>query len=111
MTRDDLGIGQVLEDSAAYFDSLCPMVYPSHYARGFRGFREPAEHPYAVVHPALAAARDRLDAFGAGTARRARLRPWLQDFNRGATYAAGMVGAQSAATREAFGEDYAGFPL
>ena len=64
-----------------------------------------------VVHPALAAARDRLDAFGAAGARRARLRPWLQQLDLGATYAAGMVGAQTAATREAFGEDYAGFPL
>ena len=108
---DDLGIGQVLEDAAAYFDFLCPMVYPSHYARGFRGFRKPAEHPYEVVHHSLAAARDRLDALGAAGARRARLRPWLQDFNLGAIYDAGMVGAQIAATQEALCEDYAGFLL
>lgn len=108
---DDLGIGQVLEDAAAYFDFLCPMVYPSHYARGFRGFRKPAERPYEVVHHSLASARDRLDALGAAGARRVRLRPWLQDFNLGAIYDAGMVGAQISATQEALCEDYAGFLL
>ncbi len=55
VARDDLGIGQVLEDAAPYFDFLCPMVYPSHYARGFRGFRKPAEHPCDVVQHPLAA--------------------------------------------------------
>ena len=96
----------MLENAAAYFDFLCPTVYPSHHARGFR---EPAERPHKVVHPALAAARDRLDALGAAGARRARLRPWLQEFDLGAIDAGGMVGAQIAATREALGEDYAGF--
>ena len=87
------------------------MVYPSHYARGFRGFREAAEHPYEAVHHALAAARARLDALGAARARRARLRPWLQDFNLGAIYDAGMVGAQIRATRDALCEYDAGFLL
>lgn len=109
VARDDLGIGQVLEDAAAYFDILCPMVYPSHYVRGFRGFRKPAEHPYEVVHHALEAARARLDAFAAAGGQRARLRPWLQDFNLGARYDAALVGAQIEATREALCEDYAGF--
>lgn len=111
VARDDLGIGQVLEDAAAHFDFLCPMVYPSHYARGFRGFRKPAEHPYEVVHHALAAARERLAAFAAAGAERAVLRPWLQDFDLGARYDAAMVGAQIEATREALCEDYAGFLL
>ena len=37
--------------------------------------------------------------------------PWLQDFDVGAIYDAGMVGAQIAATQEALGEDYAGLLL
>ncbi len=111
VARDDLGIGQVLEDAAPYFDFLCPMVYPSHYARGFRGFRKPAEHPYEVVHHALAAARERLEAFGADSSNSARLRPWLQDFHLGALYDAEMVRDQIEATREALCEEYGGFLL
>ena len=84
------------------------MVFPSHYTRGFRGS---AERPYEVVHHALAAARDRLDALGAAGARQTRLRPWLQDFDLGAIDAGGMVSPQIATTREALGEDYAGFLL
>ena len=109
--RDDLGIGQVLEDAAQYFDFLCPMVYPSHYPSGFLGFRKPAERAYEVVHHSLAAARDRLDPVGAARPPRARLRPWLQDFNLGAIYGAERVREQIEATREALCEEYAGFLL
>jgi hypothetical protein len=42
---DDLGIGQVLERAAPYFDYIAPMVYPSHYPATFIGLKNPAEHP------------------------------------------------------------------
>ncbi|MDO8515926.1 MAG: putative glycoside hydrolase, partial [bacterium] len=32
INRDDLGIGQVIEDAYAAFDDVAPMTYPSHYA-------------------------------------------------------------------------------
>ena len=47
--NDDLGIGQVLEDTFEYFDYICPMVYPSHFESGFLGYKNPAKHPYQVV--------------------------------------------------------------
>jgi len=74
--RGDLGIGQVWEDLAASADVLLPMVYPSHYARGFFGIRNPNTEPYTVVRRALedAIARSR------GLARPARIRPYLQAF-------------------------------
>jgi len=34
---NDMNIGQVLENALPYFDYICPMVYPSHYANGFLG--------------------------------------------------------------------------
>ncbi len=40
---------------------------------------------------------------------KARLRPWLQDFNLGARYDAAKVLAQIKATKEALGDKYAGF--
>ncbi len=107
---DDLGIGQVLEDALLYFDYVCPMVYPSHYARGFLRFRNPAAYPYEVIHYSLATALERQARFAqtiapllrggpaddasealAPPAKLARLRPWLQAFDLGAPYTPAMI--------------------
>lgn len=111
VSRDDLGIGQVIEDALPYFDALCPMVYPSHYAEGFYGFDNPAEHPYEVVNYSMRLAKERLLAHAATAPLRAELIPWLQDFSIGAEYDAGMVRAQIRAVFDAMGEDYRGFLL
>lgn len=111
VTDDDLGIGQVIEDALPYFDALCPMVYPSHYAEGFYGFENPAEHPYEVVNYSMRLAKERLRAHAATTPQRAELIPWLQDFSIGAEYDADMVRAQIRAVIDAMGEDYRGFLL
>jgi len=95
---DDLGIGQVLESTAPYFDYVCPMVYPSHYPRNFLGFAKPAEHPYEIVKYSMDKARERLVTMGVDIQ---KLRPWLQDFNMGATYDAPKVRAQIKATLDA----------
>lgn len=58
--KDDLGIGQIIEDAYEYFDYVCPMVYPSHYAAGFRQFENPALHPYEVIKYSMEAAQRRL---------------------------------------------------
>ena len=75
VSRDDLGIGQVIEDAYTYFDYVCPMVYLSHFAAGFRGFANPAEHPYDVVRHSMSAARERWLAHAASLSSRSRLRP------------------------------------
>lgn len=108
--HDDLGIGQVLEDALLYFDVVSPMVYPSHYARGFLGYQNPASHPYDVVHYSLARATSRrgqmarslamLDAGGeAGSI--AQIRPWLQAFDLGAPYPPQVIRRQMEAVRDA----------
>jgi len=48
---------------------------------------------------------------GAQMRYRAELRPRLQDFNLGATYAAEMVQKQIQAVKDALGERYRGFML
>ncbi len=103
VARNDLGIGQVLEDALPYFDYISPMVYPSHYASGFLGKENPALYPYEVVYYSLARARER----GNG----AKIRPWLQDFNMGAVYGKEEVYLQIKAVRDALGEDYEGYLL
>lgn len=56
---NDMGIGQLIEDSFDYFDYVCPMVYPSHYISGFMGFLNPAEYPYEVVKNSMETALER----------------------------------------------------
>ncbi len=50
---DDLGIGQQLERALPYFDYIAPMVYPSHYNKGFAGLSNPNNDPYKVVHVSM----------------------------------------------------------
>ncbi len=120
---DDLGIGQVLERALPYFHYVMPMVYPSHYNSGFIGIKDPSAHPYEVIEYSMreAARRARLVAAsvvspatttdimflkaqaekGHGDINELQLRPWIQDFNLGATYTAEMVRAQFQATYDA----------
>ncbi len=104
VARDDLGIGQQFEDTLPSFDAVAPMVYPSHYAGGSFGYAKPAQNPYAVVYESVASALTRMSAFDRATTTpplRATLRPWLQDFDLGATYTADMVRAQIQAVSDA----------
>ncbi len=120
VSANDLGIGQIIEDAFPYFDYIDPMVYPSHYASGFMGYANPAAHPYEIINYSLQSALVRLQAFrenektasGDGSARNAVLRPWLQDFNLGATYNSSMVKAEINAVYDSLGtEDFNGFML
>lgn len=97
-SEDDLGIGQVLERTAPHFDFISPMIYPSHYASGFQGFKNPAEHPYEVVLVSMERAVARLKAMGQDIQ---KLRPWIQDFDLGAPYGVTEVLAQINALKKA----------
>lgn len=94
--NDDLGIGQIIEDAYAYFDYVSPMVYPSHYAKGFLNYKNPAQYPYEVVRYSMDSALKRFKNNNAS-----KLRPWLQDFNLGAKYDAKMVKEQIQAVYDA----------
>jgi len=122
VNNDDLGIGQNLKDAAPYFEAITPMVYPSHYARGFIGFQNPGAHPYEVVKYSMEKAREKLTLYNkkchteekvVGTSTiseevcetnvsymNTKLRPWLQDFDLGADYDAEKVRAQIRAVDE-----------
>lgn len=95
---DDLNIGQVLEKIEPYFDYLCPMVYPSHYPPTYDGYKNPALHPYEIISHAMASSSERLIA---ASSTPHKLRPWLQDFDLGATYTAEMVRQEKQAVYDA----------
>lgn len=85
---DDLNIGQILEKIEPAFDYICPMVYPSHYPKSYNGYKNPADHPYEIISEAMASSSVRLLA---ASSTPNKIRPWLQDFDMGATYTAEMI--------------------
>ncbi|MFH1761244.1 MAG: putative glycoside hydrolase [bacterium] len=139
VNTDDMGIGQIIENAFETFDYISPMVYPSHYAKNFIGFYNPAEHPYEVIKYSMdsALARKNIyikqqealalknsEAFGSPAAESqqilnpipvmeplAKFRPWLQDFDMGADYTADMVKKEIKATENSLGNEYAGYML
>lgn len=95
---DDLGLGQVLERALPHFDYIAPMVYPSHFATGWNGYKNPALKPYEVVNFTMKKAVERTQLMGMSPD---KIRPWLQDFDLGGTYTKEMVRAQIQATNDA----------
>jgi hypothetical protein len=95
MVEDDMNIGQRIEDVADYVDFVCPMVYPSHYPKGHLGLKNPADHPYRIIYDASVRGMKRLEG------KRAKMRPWLQDFKLGAVYDKKMILDQIQAARDA----------
>ncbi|MGC9605495.1 MAG: putative glycoside hydrolase [Minisyncoccia bacterium] len=98
VNRDDLGIGQILEDALPYFDYVSPMVYPSHFADNFDGYANPAAYPYEVVRSTMISAVERA---AAASSTPDKLRPWLQAFDLGAVYTPAMVQAEKRAVYDA----------
>lgn len=115
---DDLNIGQVLERTLPYFDYVAPMVYPSHYPKGFNNWSNPNHYPYEVVKFSMSRAAARAIAttttvnsfahtplstttpivYKKPVYEANKLRPWLQDFDYGGTYDVAEVRAQMKAT-------------
>jgi hypothetical protein len=95
MVEDDMNIGQRIEDVADYVDFVCPMIYPSHYPKGHLGLKNPADHPYRIIYDASLRGMKRLEG------KRAKMRPWLQDFKLGAVYDKKMILDQIQAARDA----------
>jgi len=115
---DDMGIGQVLERALPYFDYIAPMVYPSHFAKGFHGYADPNKNVYGVIAYSMGEAVKRAEAtttriaflgaqpiastsprlYSKPSYPRTKLRPWLQDFDYGGTYGPTEVRDQIKAT-------------
>lgn len=118
---NDLSIGQIQERIAPYFDFVAPMVYPSHYPNGWRGYTNPNHYPYEIVYQAMRSGVTRMQATTTsvsgflheriGTTTPVvyqkpdfgpeRFRTWIQDFNYGGTYGPEEVRAQIQASYDA----------
>jgi len=112
VNKEDFGVGQIIEHAFRYFDYICPMLYPSHYADGFEGYGNPAKYPYEIVKYCTEQALLRLEEFKEKEEGiNPQLRPWLQDFDLGANYDADMVKAEIQAVQDATGDDFKGYML
>lgn len=116
---DDMNIGQVFERALPYFDFIAPMVYPSHYPKGYIGMNNPNSDPYRVVAHAMGegvqravattTAMDGLTHTRIGTttppiyekkSHKENLRTWIQDFNYGGVYGPKEIRAQILASED-----------
>ncbi len=89
-----MGIGQQMGPMAREVDYVCPMVYPSHYAKGEYGIANPNSEPYKIIHYAV---RDAIKMLGSDAY---KLRPYLQDFSLGVRYGQKEVRAQLQASAD-----------
>ncbi|MFB3049122.1 MAG: putative glycoside hydrolase [Acidimicrobiia bacterium] len=89
-TSDDQGIGQRVTDLSGATDAISPMIYPSHYASGWRNLDEPNDYPGIVVGDALATGMPK--ATGG-----ALMRPWLQAFSQSPEQVRESIAAAEAA--------------
>ena len=78
-------IGQTWRKIANNTDYISPMVYPSHYGRGYYGFDVPDQHPYEVIQYASREAIER----NAAQKHPAIIRHWYQGFT--ATWVKGHI--------------------
>lgn len=75
-------IGQNYLEMGKRLDVICPMVYPSHYGRGYYGIPAslpPDLHPYEIIYGSMMDSEKVLDLIPKGE-NRAIVRPWLQAF-------------------------------
>ena len=87
-TIDAAAVGQNYADMSSYLDYICPMVYPSHYSRGYYNIPVPDADPYALIYNAMLDSKKVL-AVNVAKGRCAQVRPWLQSFT--ATWVKGHI--------------------
>lgn len=76
---DAAAVGQNYAEMSSYLDYICPMVYPSHYSRGYYNLPVPDADPYGLIYNALLDSK-RVLAVNVAKGRCADVRPWLQAF-------------------------------
>jgi hypothetical protein len=77
--RDYDSTGQRLDKMARYVDVMYPMLYPSHFDKGFEGYKNPADEPYYFMHEGCRrVVREVKDS-------NIKVIPWIQGFKLRAT--------------------------
>lgn len=95
---DIKAVGQDIAKITPHVDIISPMLYPSHFSKGFDGVQNPADDPYKFVFKGVQKLREL-------TGRDVVIRPWLQSFPLGVTkgFGPGYIRSQIDAARDAGG--------
>jgi hypothetical protein len=98
---DVLTVGQDVTKLKGSVDIISPMLYPSHFSKGFGGVKNPADEPYDFVFAGMKRMKDLVgnDVI---------IRPWLQSFPLHVTrgFNAKYVQDQITAARDAGGKGW-----
>nr|WP_312578399.1 putative glycoside hydrolase [Sedimentibacter sp.] len=90
-------IGQTWILMGEYVDSICPMVYPSHYSTGWYNLEDPNSKPYELVKGAMEEALEKNSSMENPPV----IRSWIQDFDwAGKEYGPKEVRSQIIAAKE-----------
>ncbi len=84
--RDIDGLMVIAKD---YVDIVSPILYPSSFDKGYNGYDNPSHYPYEVIYETMKNIKENFDP--------GQIRPWLQDFNLGATYGESEISLQQKA--------------
>ncbi len=71
--KDIKATGQNIRKISKYIDIISPMLYPSHFNRGFEGFENPADHPEYFYSKGLRLFKELIPDY-------VKIRPWIQAF-------------------------------
>jgi hypothetical protein len=75
---DVMVVGQDVKMLSQYVDIISPMLYPSHFEKGFSGINNPADEPYKFVYDGISMMKELVGD-------KVIVRPWLQAFPMGIT--------------------------
>ena len=103
-------VGQDYKELIKRLDYICPMIYPSHYGQGSFGVNYPDLDPYTIILKALQYSNSMMKEIPR-VERRAKVRPWLQDFtatwvNPHQTYGAKQLKEQINASYDALIDEW-----
>ncbi len=71
--KDIFATGQNIPEISIYLDYISPMLYPSHFNRGFEGIDNPADHPEYFYSKGLQYFHKLIPEY-------VKIRPWIQAF-------------------------------
>ena len=94
-------VGQELSRLVNHCEVISPMIYPSHFSKGFNGIKNPADEPYRLIFDSLSRMHDKQGD-------RVLIRPWLQAFPLHVTRGFGprYMSEQIKASRDAGGSGW-----
>lgn len=75
-SKDDIkNLGQDLKRMGQYIDVISPMLYPSHFHRGYDGYANPGSEPYYFINAGVRKTREILSNEAV------TIVPWIQGFD------------------------------